>query len=198
MKDRTKIEKIGVVALAGLCVFLVVRLVSEITGNPAAVAQPETRASAPSPKPAPQAKGATEKTPASPNSDSSMHIEALGEYHPKALPDLSPDPFDFGAPPLTPAQKAAQAAIAAAGGAMTASTSAGPGAPRIPLRAIGYSERLGIGPEAYLVDSDEVYIVHDGDLVSKRFKIIKITSLIVEIQDGVSGEKSQLPIPVVQ
>ena len=68
----------------------------------------------------------------------------------------------------------------------------------MPLRAIGYSEKLGVGPEAYLTDADQVYIVHDGDVVSRRFKVLKITSLIVEIQDGASGEKAQLPIPLVQ
>ena len=79
---------------------------------------------------------------------------------------------------------------------MTASTTAGPAG--MPLRAIGYSERRGVGPEAYLVDTNDVYIVHDGDLVSQRFKVLKITSLIVEVQDGASGEKAQLPIPLVQ
>jgi hypothetical protein len=79
---------------------------------------------------------------------------------------------------------------------MTASSA--PEASHISLRAIGYSEKPGVGPEAYLADSDDVFIVHDGDVVSKRFKILKITSMKVEVQDGASGERSQLPIPVVQ
>ncbi len=79
---------------------------------------------------------------------------------------------------------------------MTASITAGP--PPIPLRAIGDSERGGAGPEAYLMDDSNVYVVHDGDLLSNRFRILKITSTDVEVQDGASGEKAQLPIPVVQ
>jgi hypothetical protein len=196
MKQRTKFEKIGVVALAGLCVFLVVRLISEITGNPTAGSQTGTTVSASSPMSAPQAKGAAKQTSSSSSPDSSMDVKALDEYRPKPLRDLGRNPFDFGPPPLTPAQKAMQAARAAAGGAMTASTAASQ--PQMPLRAIGYQDRIGVGPEAYLVDTDDVFIVHDGDVVSKRFKVLKITSMIVEVQDGASGERAQLPIPVVQ
>jgi hypothetical protein len=195
MKNRKNIEKIGVVALAGLCVFLVFKLASEIMGNPAGRGKPETKVSAEAQKPAP-ANTSTKKSTSSPNSGSAVQMQTLDEYRPKPLPDLSRNPFDFGQPPLTPAQKAIQAAQAAAGGAMTASTASS--GPQMPLRAIGYSEKLGVGPEAYLVDTDDVYIVHDGDLVSKRFRILKITSMNVEVQDGASGERAQLPIPLVQ
>ncbi|TAM79527.1 MAG: hypothetical protein EPN47_17120 [Acidobacteria bacterium] len=191
MKNRKNIEKAGAVVLAGLCLFLVFRLVSEFTGNPAASAQPEATVSAPAPKSAPDP---TKKAAASAGSVTSMQVQNLDEYRPKPLPGVGRNPFDFGAPQLTPAQKA----MMARADAMTASTSSGPLFPQIPLRAIGYSERRGIGAEAYLTDTDEVYIVHDGDIVSKRFRILKITSMNVEVQDGASGEKAQLPIPLVQ
>src|SRR5690242_12852402 len=193
MKNRKNIEKIGVAVLALLCVFLVFKLISELMGNPAEGVQPVAASSAQIARPAPQTDTAR-KSSASPKSASPMQVRPLDQYRPKPLPDLSRNPFNFGQPPLTPAQKAMQAARA--GGAMTASITAGP--PPIPLRAIGYSERGGAGPEAYLMDNDEIYVVHDGDLLSNRFRILKITSTNVEVQDGASGEKAQLPIPVVQ
>lgn len=193
MKNRKNVEKIGVAALAVLCVFLVFKLISEMMGNPAEGVQPVAASSAQTARPAPQTDPAR-KSSASPNSASPMQVRPLDQYRPKPLPDLGRNPFNFGQPPLTPAQKAMQAGRA--GGAMTASITAGP--PPIPLRAIGYSERGGAGPEAYLMDNDEVYVVHDGDLLSNRFRILKITSTNVEVQDGASGEKAQLPIPVVQ
>jgi len=194
MKNRTKAERIGVVLLGGLCAFLIYRLVSELMGNQPTVAQTETRSYMGSPKPA-QAKSKAGKASSSANLGSLFDTQAIEKYQPRPLPDLNRDPFDFGPPPLTPAQKAARAAQGIHG-AMTASSA--PAAPHIPLRAIGYSEKDGVGPEAYLVDSDDVFIVHDGDVISKRFKILKITSMMVEVQDGASGERSQLPIPVVQ
>jgi hypothetical protein len=194
MKDRKQLEKYGGVVLALLCVFLVFKLVQEIRGSAAPTAEPETTVSAPPPNPAQVQGRAPAKAAAPLSSHPSMQVQTLSKYVPKPFPDISRDPFGFGPPPLTPAQKAAQAARAA-GGAMTAST-ASPQS-RISLRAIGYNERIGVGPEAFLVDSDEVYVVHDGDVVSRRYKILKITSLMVQVKDGVSGEEAQLPIPEI-
>lgn len=194
MKNRKNVEKIGIAVLAVLCVFLVFKLISEMMGNPAEGVQPVAASSAQTAGPTPPQTDTARKPSASSKSASPMQVRPLDQYRPKPLPDLSRNPFNFGQPPLTPAQKAMQAARA--GGAMTASITGGP--PPIPLRAIGYSERGGTGPEAYLMDNDEVYVVHDGDLLSNRFKILKITSTNVEVQDGASGEKAQLPIPVVQ
>ena len=191
MKSRTKAEKIGVAVLAGLCLFLVYRLVSELMGSPTGVAQTETRSYLPASGPA-QAKPQAGKAS---SSGSAFDMQAIEKYTPKPLPDINRDPFDFGQAPLTPAQKAAGGAQRIPG-AMTASSA--PAAPQIPLRAIGYSDNAGTGPEAYLADSDDVFVVHNGDVVSKRFKVLRITSMMVEVQDGASGEKSQLPIPVVQ
>lgn len=125
--------------------------------------------------------------------DPNFQLQALEEYVTRPLPDIARNPFDFGAPPITPAQRAAQAASAAAAAASLAQAPS-----TIPLRAIGFSERIGIGPEAYLTDSDQVYVVHDGDIVSHRYKILSITSSTVKVEDGVTGEKVQLPIPLVQ
>jgi hypothetical protein len=194
MNRRKQLEKWGGIALAALCVFLVFRLVKEIMGHPVANAAPETNVSSAAAQQSQPAAAAKKKGTGSPASGSSMQLQELDEYVAKPFPDLSRDPFDFGAPPLTPAQKAMQAARGA-GGAMTASS--GPPPMQISLRAIGYSDRP-YGPEAYLADAQDVFIVHDGDFVSRRYKVLRITSNIVEVQDGTTGEKAQLPIPQVQ
>ncbi len=194
MNRRKQLEKWGGIALAVLCVFLVFRLVKEIQGNPVANAAPETTVSSPAPNQAQPAAIAGRRSAGTAVPGSSMRLQQLDEYVPKPFPDISRNPFDFGAPPLTPAQKAMQAA-GGAGGAMTASS--GPPPMQISLRAIGYSERP-YGPEAYLADAQDVFIVHDGDVVSRRYKVLRITSNIVEVQDGTTGEKAQLPIPQVQ
>jgi hypothetical protein len=195
MITRKQFEKWGGVALAGLCVFLIFRLVSEIMGSPTPDADTESAVSMAAPSPAPQAMNSQKKGTAPAKPASTLQVQALDEFEPKPLPDISRNPFDFGAPPLTPAQRAMQAARGP-GGAMTASSAPPP--PQIPLRAIGYSERPGSKAEAYLTDAENVYIVHDGDVLEKRYRILKITPSIVEVQDGTSGEKAQLPIPEVE
>ena len=194
MNRRKQLEKWGGIALAVLCVFLVFRLVKEIAGNSVANAAPETTVSTPASNQAQPAGTAKKNGTGTAVPGSSLRLQQLDEFVPKPFPDLSRNPFDFGAPPLTPAQKAAQA-VGGTGGAMTASS--GPPPMQISLRAIGYSERPS-GPEAYLADAQDVFIVHDGDVVSQRYRVLRITSNIVEVQDGTTGEKAQLPIPQVQ
>lgn len=190
MSNRKKLEKWGAIALGVVCVFLVFRLVSEILGSPASDVDPDQTVSQPVARQTPSAgRSAT----ASVKRDPALQMQSLQEYGSSPLPNVSRDPFNFGAPPVTPAQKAAEAARAAA----AANTPSTPPPPQIPFRAIGYSEKNGVGPQAFLATSDRIYIVHDGDVISGRYKIIKITSLMVEVQDGSSGETAQLPIPQV-
>lgn len=191
MSTQSQFRKWGVVALAGLCAFLVFKLVSEIMGSPVKAGDPGATVSTPQ-QPMPPIKSAPKNGKSTAKAGQASQVESLEEYVAKPLPDVSRDPFNYGPPPLTPAQRAAQAA----GGAFTASTA--PAAPQIPLRAIGFSEKPGVGPEAYLADSDQVYVVHAGDMVLQRYKISSITSLTVEVQDRATGERVQLPIPQVQ
>lgn len=193
MNGRKQFEKWGKIALAGLCILLVFRLVSEIEGNPAPADEPDQPVFQPVSKPASAARRQSEKGSASVKLDTDFGLQALEEYVTRPLPDITRNPFDYGAPPITPAQRAAQAASAAIAAASSAQAPS-----RIPLRAIGFSERIGVGPEAYLTDSDQVYVVHNGDIISQRYKILSITSSTVEVEDGVTGEKVQLPIPLVQ
>ena len=192
MSSRKHFEKWGAVALGGLCLFLVIRLASEIWGNPTPGADPDETLSQPVPPNLVRAgRGQHKDGMASVNSDPTLRVQSLKEVAPTPLPDISRDPFDFGVPPPTPAQQAAQAARAAA-------INAAPPPPSIPFQAIGYSERTGSGPEAFLADSDQVYIVHDGEVISNRYKVVRITPAMVEVKDGASGETAQLPIPQVQ
>lgn len=192
MSNRKQLEKWGAIALGVLCVILIFRLVSEIMGSPAPDVDPDQTLSQPaSPQAHPQNR-VTSKVAAAAQGDSAAQMQALQEFKSSPLPNVNRNPFNFGAAPVTPAQKAAQAAKAAA-----AAANAPPPPPKIPFRAIGYSEKAGVGPQAFLADSDQVYVVHKGDVISHRYRVVRITPSMVEVQDGASGETAQLPIPQV-
>jgi|YelNatPaOPRAMG01_1025707.scaffolds.fasta_scaffold21342_5 hypothetical protein len=194
MSTQSQFRKWGAVALGGLCVFLVFKLVSEIMGSPVKAGDPGATVSRVQ-QPVPAVKSMLKSKNGIVGGNLSFEIQNLEEYAPKPLPDIDRDPFSYGPPPLTPAQRAAQAARAAAG-AFTATTAAA--GPQIPLRAIGFAEKFIVGPEAYLTDSDQIYVVHIGDVVLQRYKITAITSTMVEVQDIATHEKVQLPIPEAQ
>lgn len=192
MSARSKLEKFGSVALGAVCVFLVFKVVSEIGGKPVEAAHEQESAAQYSPpqSPKPLGKNINQLT----SDDPSLNVQALKEYVAEPLPENTRDPFDFVAPPPSPSRRGANGIRVAGGVGGTAA----PPSPRIPLQALGYSVRAGVGGEAYLADTNHVYVVHQGDTIAKRYKILKITPQVVEVQDASSGERAQLPIPEVR
>ncbi|HVA00712.1 MAG TPA: hypothetical protein VMV34_03560 [Terriglobia bacterium] len=197
MTSRTKLEKFGGVALAAACVFLAFKLISEIDGSPVEAARGQdaaARSASHSPG-SPKRLGKEINQLAS--ADPSLEIHALKEYVTRPLPDNLRDPFDFAAPP-PPKNGPAGSGGGVGGAAGGIGGNAAPPPPQISLHALGYSLREGVGGEAYLADADQVYIVHQGDMVMKQYKILRITPSIVEVRNGASGETVQLPIPEAQ
>ncbi len=194
MTSRTKLEKFGSIALGAACVFLVFKLISEISGSPVEAAReqdPVTRSSSPSSdSPKPLRKEINKLASADPG----LEIQALKEYVARPLPDNTRDPFDFAATP-PPQIRPGASGGGGLGGAGGTEGNAAPAPPQIPLQALGYSVRVGVGGEAYLADSDQIYIVHQGDVVSKQYRILRVTPSVVEVQDEASGQTVQLPIP---
>jgi len=190
MSTREKLKKIGSLALGAACVFLVFKLISEISGSPVEAARGQETAARSSSNPPRSSKPLRKEISKLASADPGLEFQALKEYTTRPLPENTRDPFDFPAPPLSPTQRGGRGI---AGGGIGAG--AAPAPPQISLRALGYSMREGVGGEAYLADSDQVYVVHQGNLVSKRYMILKITPSAVEVKDESSGETVHLPIP---
>jgi hypothetical protein len=60
---------------------------------------------------------------------------------------------------------------------------------------MGYSENVGGQKEAYVSDEDQVYVVHEGDTVADKYKILKITATAVTVEDVATHQTAELPIP---
>jgi hypothetical protein len=186
---RSKLEKFGSLALGAVCIFLVFKVVTEIGGKPVEAAHGQKSAAQHSPprSPKPLRKEINQLASDDPN----LNVQTLKEYMTEPLPENPRDPFDFAAPPLSPTRRGAHGVGGAGGIGGQAATPP----PQVPFQALGYSERAGVGGEAYLADTNQVYVVHQGDTIAKRYKILKITPLMVEVQDESSGQRVQLPIP---
>lgn len=196
MTSRTRLEKIGSAALSTIIVFLAFKLISEISGSPVEAARGQQAVSQPSSRLSGSANPLRQEINKLASADPSLEIPQLKEYQAPPIPENARDPFDYGVPPPAQISRAGSGGggVGAVGGGGVGGNAA-PAAPQISLQALGYSVRTGVGGEAYLADSDQVYVVHQGDLVSKRYKIVKITPLMVEVQDETSGQTVQLPIP---
>jgi hypothetical protein len=117
--------------------------------------------------------------------DPAVHFDALKALDSRPLPDEDRNPFDFvgGAPP--PQQTPPVPPPAAAP----------PAPPPLPLKAMGYNELPGGKKEAIVTYNDDVQMVHEGDVIGSRFKVLKISPAVLLVEDGNTHQTLELPFP---
>jgi hypothetical protein len=67
----------------------------------------------------------------------------------------------------------------------------------IPLKFFGFASRPGEPKRIFLQQNDDVWVVGEGEIVNRRYKIVKISNASVDIQDMVSSGPAQT-IPLTQ
>ena len=72
---------------------------------------------------------------------------------------------------------------------------AAPAAPQIPLKFFGFASRPGEPKKIFLSKGDDVFIAGEGEIVDRRYKVVRISPTSVEIQDVVgSGPAQSIPL----
>jgi hypothetical protein len=67
--------------------------------------------------------------------------------------------------------------------------------PSIPLTFYGFSIKPGQPKKAFLKFGEDVFVAGEGEIVDRRYKVIRITPTSVEIQDMVySGPAQNIPL----
>jgi hypothetical protein len=195
-ENRTKTMIAG--ALGALAILaLVYQVFPMFSGSsaPAAASQPVTTTAAPS-RPGPRRGGpAARKVATQPDLDPTLKLDKLApseqtKYEgsgrnifvsqaeveiPKVIGRVSPDqPQDklYTPPPIPPA------------------------AP-IPLKFFGFASQPGERKRIFLSKGDDVFIAGEGEIVDRRYKVIRISSTSVEVQDLVGSGQPQI-IPLTQ
>jgi hypothetical protein len=70
-----------------------------------------------------------------------------------------------------------------------------PPPPPIPLKFFGFASQPGEAKKIFLVKGEDVFIAGEGDVVDRRYKVVRITSSSVDIQDVVgSGPPQSIPL----
>jgi hypothetical protein len=68
-------------------------------------------------------------------------------------------------------------------------------APPIPLKFFGFANQPGERKKIFLSKGDDVFIAGEGEIVDRRYKIVRISTTSVEIQDVVgSGPAQSIPL----
>jgi hypothetical protein len=74
-----------------------------------------------------------------------------------------------------------------------------PQAPPIPLKFYGFVNPASTPKKrAFFVDGEEIHVVWEGDLVKKRYKVIRIGVNSVVVEDTQFGQQQTLPLEVQQ
>lgn len=69
-----------------------------------------------------------------------------------------------------------------------------PPPPPIDLRFWGWASREGEGRAVFLAQGDSGFVAHEGDIVARRYKVLKIGSSSIEIQDLLSNNRQSIPV----
>jgi hypothetical protein len=84
-------------------------------------------------------------------------------------------------PPLTRQQQLAKANIP-------------PPPPPITLKFFGISNSRGERPKAFLSQGDDVWIAHEGDVVDRHYKIVRISPTAVEVEDLLNNNRQSIQL----
>ena len=69
-----------------------------------------------------------------------------------------------------------------------------PPPPPIPLKFYGFAAQNGGQKKVFLAENDDIFIAAEGDIVDRRYKVIHIYPLAVEIEDVLNNNRQQIPL----
>jgi len=100
--------------------------------------------------------------------------------------------FQFYTPPPPPPKAATDPVV---GPQQPVTPPPPPPPPPIPLKFFGFASAPGETPvKAFLSDPEDVYIAKEGDLVKKRYKVIKIAPTGIDMEDTQTKSRQRLPL----
>jgi hypothetical protein len=136
--------------------------------------------------------------------DPTIRVDVLAKLQGVVVEGVHRSLFEFGQPPAPPAPKLAvkpvipdprqieQARQAAAAAAVPP---APPPPPPIPLKFYGYVTPSSAGNKrAFFLEGEDIHVVNEGDLVKRRYKIIRIGLNSVVVEDTQFKNQQTLPL----
>lgn len=118
----------------------------------------------------------------------------------------APPPKPTGPDPKIDVKKGGIAGKSGKGGVETAGAVAEPGAksadpskpppPPIPLKFYGYtaSKVPGARKQAFFLEGEDIFVVHEGDLIKRRYKVVRIGLNSVTVEDTQYKHQQTFPL----
>ncbi len=69
-----------------------------------------------------------------------------------------------------------------------------PPPPQITLKFFGFANRTGEAKKVFLSEGEDVFIAGEGDIVNRRYKVVRISPNAVEIEDVLFNHSQSIPL----
>jgi hypothetical protein len=69
-----------------------------------------------------------------------------------------------------------------------------PPPPPINLRFVGFARGTGEATRVFLTQGDDIFVAAEGDIVNRRYKVMRINANSVEIEDVLSNNRQTIPL----
>jgi hypothetical protein len=69
-----------------------------------------------------------------------------------------------------------------------------PPPPPITLKYFGNTNTKGEKPKAFLSQGEDVWIAHEGDVVNRHYKVVRISPREVEVEDLLNNHRENIPL----
>ncbi len=69
-----------------------------------------------------------------------------------------------------------------------------PPPPPINLKFFGFANKPGEAKKIFLSQGEDVFIAGEGDIVDRRYKILHITPVSVEVEDVLNNNRQSIPL----
>ena len=73
-----------------------------------------------------------------------------------------------------------------------------PPKPQIPLVFYGFSNRPGEPKKAFLKDGDNIFVAVEGEVVERRYKVVKITNNFILVEDILNNNQQTINLTLPQ
>lgn len=188
MKLSAQSEKTWIVVLGVVSAILIVNLVSEMRRTHASTtAMGATARPGRLVRRVVSAPAALEKDDLS-RYDPTVNLAALKKISSRPAPEPGRNPFEFPPPKIVPGKMGGSAA----GPQKPAPP---PPPPPLPIKALGFADRGKGVRQVVLTDDQGLYVVAEGDVFNKKYRVIKISPNSVEVEDDTTHQTSELPLP---
>ncbi|MCU1295967.1 MAG: ponA (ponA) [Acidobacteriaceae bacterium] len=69
-----------------------------------------------------------------------------------------------------------------------------PPPPPINIKFFGFANKPGESKKIFLSQGEDVFIAAEGDIVDRRYKVLRITPMSVEIEDVLNNNRQSIPL----